>query len=75
MILCIFRDGWARGALKAENQNFARKIEETPGILMTPSLFAQVKIIHKFQPTIENLLHYLYFTCFTSNVFWILVSK
>uniref|UniRef100_A0A224XM73 Cytosol aminopeptidase n=1 Tax=Panstrongylus lignarius TaxID=156445 RepID=A0A224XM73_9HEMI len=38
------KEGWARGALRADNQNFARKLEETPGNLMTPSIFAQMAI-------------------------------
>ena len=35
-------DGWMRGKVKAENQNLARKIEETPANLMTPYIFGQV---------------------------------
>ncbi|KAF6199658.1 hypothetical protein GE061_005956 [Apolygus lucorum] len=38
------RDGWMRGQLKAESQNLARKIEETPGNLMTPVTVAQIAI-------------------------------
>ncbi|BES99158.1 manganese ion Hypothetical protein [Nesidiocoris tenuis] len=38
------RDGWQRGQLKAEAQNLARKIEETPANLMTPLTFAQIAI-------------------------------
>ncbi|KAK9508371.1 hypothetical protein O3M35_005951 [Rhynocoris fuscipes] len=38
------KDGWIRGTVKAENQNLARKIEETPGNLMTPTIFAQTAI-------------------------------
>ncbi|XP_014240992.1 cytosol aminopeptidase-like [Cimex lectularius] len=35
------REGWARGALRADCQNVARKLEETPANLMTPILFSQ----------------------------------
>ncbi|BET01937.1 manganese ion Hypothetical protein [Nesidiocoris tenuis] len=38
------RDGWQRGILKAECQNLARKLEETPSNLMTPSILSQVAL-------------------------------
>jgi len=34
------KDNWTRGVYKAEAQNIARKLEETPANLMTPSIFA-----------------------------------
>uniref|UniRef100_A0A0A9YBR0 Cytosol aminopeptidase n=1 Tax=Lygus hesperus TaxID=30085 RepID=A0A0A9YBR0_LYGHE len=37
-------DGWMRGKVKAENQNLARKIEETPANLMTPYIFGQIAV-------------------------------
>ncbi|XP_014241218.1 cytosol aminopeptidase-like [Cimex lectularius] len=38
------RESWQRGKLKADCQNLARRIEETPSNLMTPSIFAGVAI-------------------------------
>ncbi|XP_014278404.1 cytosol aminopeptidase [Halyomorpha halys] len=35
------RDGWSRGIIKSDCQNFARRLEETPANLMTPAIFAQ----------------------------------
>ncbi|XP_024085538.1 cytosol aminopeptidase-like [Cimex lectularius] len=35
------REGWHRGMLKADSQNIARRLEETPANLMTPMMFAQ----------------------------------
>lgn len=33
--------GWGRGALKAEAQNVARKLADTPSNLLTPTMFAE----------------------------------
>uniref|UniRef100_A0A224XEU8 Cytosol aminopeptidase n=1 Tax=Panstrongylus lignarius TaxID=156445 RepID=A0A224XEU8_9HEMI len=38
------KEGWERGKLKAENQNFARKLEDTPANLMTPTIFAETAV-------------------------------
>nr|XP_018906745.1 PREDICTED: cytosol aminopeptidase-like isoform X3 [Bemisia tabaci] len=35
-------DQWERGLIKAEAQNFARMLMDTPGNLMTPTIFSQV---------------------------------
>jgi len=35
------REGWQRGIAKADAQNLARRLEDTPGNLMNPSIFAQ----------------------------------
>ncbi|XP_073999859.1 cytosol aminopeptidase-like [Rhodnius prolixus] len=35
------KDGWERGKLKSGNQNLARKLEDTPANLMTPTIFAE----------------------------------
>jgi len=35
-------DGWKSGVIKADAQNFARRLMDTPGNLMTPTIFAQV---------------------------------
>ncbi|KAF6199256.1 hypothetical protein GE061_007281 [Apolygus lucorum] len=37
-------DNWARGRIRAESQNIARKLEETPANIMTPMAFAQAAI-------------------------------
>lgn len=37
-------EGWQRGTIKAECQNWARRLEESPGNLLTPNLFAQACI-------------------------------
>ncbi|KAL1122419.1 hypothetical protein AAG570_002750, partial [Ranatra chinensis] len=34
-------DGWMHGTLKADNQNVARRLEESPANIMTPAIFAQ----------------------------------
>ncbi|KAL1122886.1 hypothetical protein AAG570_003212 [Ranatra chinensis] len=43
--LCLYDDpdmaGWERGAFKAEAQNIARKLEDTPPNAMTPAIFSQ----------------------------------
>jgi cytosol aminopeptidase len=36
--------GWNSGVIKADAQNFARRLMDTPGNLMTPTIFAQVSI-------------------------------
>ncbi|KAK9509566.1 hypothetical protein O3M35_006854 [Rhynocoris fuscipes] len=36
--------GWERGKIKGENQNIARRIEETPGNMMTPTLLAEFAV-------------------------------
>ena len=36
---------WSSGVKKAKGQNFARTLMETPANYMTPTLFAQVRII------------------------------
>ncbi|XP_066906539.1 cytosol aminopeptidase isoform X2 [Halyomorpha halys] len=38
------KDGWQRGFVKAEAQNIARKLEETPSNIMNPTAFTQVAI-------------------------------
>ncbi|XP_014257114.1 cytosol aminopeptidase-like [Cimex lectularius] len=37
-------ESWARGKIKSESQNIARKLEETPANIMTPMKFAQSAI-------------------------------
>lgn len=37
-------DAWVRGLFKAESQNLARRLSDTPGNQMTPSIFAQAAI-------------------------------
>jgi len=46
-------DGWKNGVIKAEAQNFARRLMDTPANLMTPTKFAQV---YNFKYAIFNCL-------------------
>lgn len=36
---------WKSGVIKAKAQNFARRLMDTPGNLMTPTKFAQVYLV------------------------------
>lgn len=38
------RDAWVRGLFKAESQNLARRLSDTPANMMTPSIFAQAAV-------------------------------
>lgn len=38
------KDGWIKGKIKVEAQNFVRQLEETPSNLMTPLAFTQAAI-------------------------------
>lgn len=38
------RDSWTRGLFKAESQNLARRLADTPSNQMTPSVFAQAAV-------------------------------
>lgn len=43
----LFRAAWEKGVIKAQAQNVARNLTDTPANLMTPTIFAQVS----FMPT------------------------
>ncbi|KAH8269533.1 hypothetical protein KR018_007388 [Drosophila ironensis] len=38
------KDSWVRGLFKAESQNLARRLADTPANMMTPSIFAQAAV-------------------------------
>ncbi|XP_001360446.3 cytosol aminopeptidase-like [Drosophila pseudoobscura] len=38
------REAWTRGLFKAESQNLARRLSDTPANMMTPSVFAQAAV-------------------------------
>lgn len=43
--ICHFhRSGWQTGVTKADAQNLARRLTDTPANLMTPTIFAQVPL-------------------------------
>lgn len=37
----LYRNEWRKGIVKAEAQNWARKLADTPANLMTPTIFSQ----------------------------------
>lgn len=41
----LFRAAWEKGVIKAEAQNVARNLADTPANLMTPTIFAQVSFM------------------------------
>jgi hypothetical protein len=43
----LFRSAWEKGVIKAQAQNVARNLADTPANRMTPTIFAQVS----FMPT------------------------
>ena len=41
----LFRAAWEKGVIKAQAQNVARNLADTPANLMTPTIFAQVSFM------------------------------
>jgi leucyl aminopeptidase len=43
--ILLSRAAWEKGVIKAQAQNVARNLADTPANLMTPTIFAQVSLM------------------------------
>jgi hypothetical protein len=71
----LFRAAWEKGVIKAQAQNVARNLADTPANLMTPTIFAQVSFMPTYSytgvsfNTVLQVLQVCYvYTCHTSSL-------
>lgn len=75
LTIFLFRAAWEKGVIKAQAQNVARNLTDTPANLMTPTVFAQVSFMPTYScicvsfSTILQVLQVCYvYTCRISSL-------